>query len=446
MRVCCLLLTLLVLPPAAAMATTTASPIEHVIIIMQENRSFDHYFGTYPGANGIPPGYCDPDPKTGNCVVPFHTSNVNSSGGGHGHASMNFDVDNGKMDGFIELEERAHPHKCGDPTVPTCTIDVAAWHDAREIPNYWTYAANFVLQDAMFEPVTAYSLPAHLFLVSEWSAYCTTANEPSSCSNYLANFPWSGSQQPTLPFAWTDLTYLFHNAGVSWGYHFVTGQEPDCLDGDSLSCTPGVMTSSTQSYWSPLANFDTVKANGETGNVQSVANYYAAASMPGCGLPAVSWVVPASSMSEHPPHSIADGQAYVTSLVNAVMSGDCWASSAIFVTWDDWGGFFDHVMPPHVDENGYGFRVPGLTISPYAIRGLIDHQTLSFDAYVKFIEDLFLNGQRLDPTTDGRADPRPAVRENNRILGDLATEFDFNQTPLPPLLLPEYPPPGPASR
>ena len=102
-------------------------------------------------------------------------------------------------------------------------------------------------------------------------------------------------------------------------------------------------------------------------------------------------------------------------------------------------------MPPKVDQNGYGLRVPGLTISPWVKAGTIDHQTLSFDAYLKLIEDLSLNGQRLDPTTDGRPDRRPIVRENVSILGNLLTEFDFSQQPLPKLVLPERPSPGPAS-
>jgi phospholipase C len=99
-----------------------------------------------------------------------------------------------------------------------------------------------------------------------------------------------------------------------------------------------------------------------------------------------------------------------------------------------------------VDENGYGLRVPGIVISPYAKQGFIDHQTLSHDAYVKLIEDIFINGQRLDPTTDGRPDPRPDVRENVSILGDLLSDFDFSQSPLPPLTLPIHPTSGPASQ
>ncbi|MBV9041302.1 MAG: phospholipase, partial [Acidimicrobiia bacterium] len=134
-----------------------------------------------------------------------------------------------------------------------------------------------------------------------------------------------------------------------------------------------------------------------------------------------------------------------TSLVNALMRSPDWSSTAIFLSWDDWGGFYDHVVPPTVDENGYGLRVPGLVISPYARAGFIDHQTLSFDAYAKFIEDDFLGGQRLDPRTDGRPDPRPSVRETAKLLGDLSADFDFNQAPRPPVLLSVHPSPGPAS-
>src|SRR5262249_32313733 len=148
-------------------------------------------------------------------------------------------------------------------------------------------------------------------------------------------------------------------------------------------------------------------------------------------LPTVSWVVPDQVHSEHPTALVSTGQAYVTGLINAVMDGPNWPDTAIFVSWDDWGGFYDHLNPPVGDENGYGLRVPGLVISPYARQGYIDHQVLSFDAYLKFIEDLFLDGQRLDPQTDGRPDPRPDVREVAPQLGDLTQDFDFSQAPRP---------------
>src|SRR5262249_14817308 len=139
--------------------------------------------------------------------------------------------------------------------------------------------------------------------------------------------------------------------------------------------------------------------------------------------------------SDHPGASLRKGQAWVAGIVNAVMRSKDWSSSAIFLAWDDWGGFYDHVPPPRVDRNGYGLRGPGLLISPYARRGYVDHQTLSFDAYLKFIEDVFLRGRRIDPRTDGRPDLRPDVRERVKRLGDLAKEFDFSRPPQRPLLL-----------
>jgi phospholipase C len=157
-------------------------------------------------------------------------------------------------------------------------------------------------------------------------------------------------------------------------------------------------------------------------------------------LPSVSWITPAQAVSDHPPALLTAGQAYVTGLINTIMRSPDWDSTAIFLAWDDFGGFYDHVKPPAVDAQGYGFRVPGLVISPYAKKGFVDHQILSFDAYLKFIEDDFLHGQPIDPRTDGRPDPRPDVREKEKILGNLESDFDFDQKPRPPVILPLHPP------
>jgi phospholipase C len=150
-------------------------------------------------------------------------------------------------------------------------------------------------------------------------------------------------------------------------------------------------------------------------------------------------------VSEHPPGLVSAGQTYVTGLINAIMQGPDWDSTAIFLSWDDWGGFYDHVVPPAVDQNGLGLRVPGIVISPYAKQGYVDHQLLSHDTYTRFIEDDFLGGRRLDPATDGRPDLRPDVREASPQLGDLSADFNFAQPPRPPEVLPVHPTPGPAS-
>src|SRR5262249_31617405 len=129
-------------------------------------------------------------------------------------------------------------------------------------------------------------------------------------------------------------------------------------------------------------------------------------------------------------------------IINAVMRSRDWGSSAIFLSWDDWGGFYDHVDPlrRQLDGLGYGIRVPALVISPYAKKGLIDSQTLSFDAYLKFIENDFMGGARLDPATDGRPDSRSDVRESAPFLGNLASDFNFHQAPRPPFILSPCPP------
>jgi phospholipase C len=406
--------------------------IQHVIVIMQENRSFDHYFGTYPGAEGIPmqngvPTVCSPDPATGQCVKPYHDPADLNTGGPHGEQHAIADIDGGKMDGFVAQAERGTKKR---------RTDVMGYHDAREIPNYWAYAQNFVLQDHMFEPNASWSLPAHLFMVSEWSAKCATS-APSSCVNALQN-PGSppdfkNPRRIAPDYAWTDLTYLLHKQRVSWRYYVFNGTEPDCAD-DEATCAPVAQNARTPGIWNPLPWFDTVKQDGQLQNITSLTNYFAAAKAG--KLPAVAWINPTGSVSEHPPGLVSSGEKYVTKLVNAAMRGPEWKSTAIFLAWDDWGGFYDHVVPPRVDENGYGLRVPGIVISPYARKGLVDHQTLSFDAYVKFIEDDFLYGRRLDPKTDGRPDPRPTVRERAPQLGNLVRDFDFSQQPRRPLLLP----------
>jgi phospholipase C len=428
-----------------------ADKLKHIVVIMQENRSFDSYFGTYPGADGIPAGVCVPDPATGGCDKPFHDPADVNRGGPHGQANATADIAGGAMNGFVSQvgPKRAGCQAPDDPScVPGGAPDVMGWHDAREIPNYWALAQHFTLQDHMFEPNASWSLPEHLFMVSEWSAHCTTPGDPASCANALQNpgsppdFKKGGGKTPD--YAWTDLTYLLYRAHVSWGYYVVNGTEPDCENDGDTTCAPVKQNAKTPGIWNPLPYFDTVKADGQLGNIQSVDKFAAAATAG--TLPSVSWVVPSNDVSEHPPASIAAGQAYVTSLVDAVMKGPDWDSTAIFLAWDDWGGFYDHVAPPSVDQNGYGLRVPGLVISPYAKAGAIDHQVLSFDAYDKLIEDLFLQGQRLDPRTDGRPDPRPDVRENAPQLGDLLSDFDFSRPPLAPLVLPEHPAPGAASR
>src|SRR5258708_8526271 len=264
----------------------------------------------------------------------------------------------------------------------------------------------------MFEPNASWSLPEHLFMVSEWSANCTS-DDPASCVNALQSpgappdFHHPVVPGPAPHYAWTDLTYLLHNHGVSWAYYVATGLEPDTADDDEMATPRRLQNSRTPGIWNPLPFFATVRQDGELGNVKDLREFFVAAQSG--TLPAVSWICPSSRVSEHPPSLVSVGQSYVTSLINAVMQGPDWSSTSIFLARYDWGGFYDHVVPPRVDRNGYGLRVPGVVISPYARAGFIDHQALRFDADVEFIEDDFPRGARLDPATDGRPDPPPTV-------------------------------------
>jgi phospholipase C len=398
-----------------------AAAIQHVIVIVQEDRSFDSYFGTYPGADGIPmangrPTVCLPDPKSAKCARPFHSNSDRNGGGPNSPRAATIDVNRGRMNGFVAAVRDSNP--CGGNTRVACTpaagLDVLGYHDQREVPNYWAYAKHFVLQDRMFEPVASSSLAAHLSLVSGWSG------------------PPTASQPPR--YGWTDLTDLLYGAGIDWRYYVSEGTPPVCNDPAQLTCSAQPSAEATPNAWNPLSFFDTVKNNGQLGNIETVDHYLQAA---GDGtLPEVAWIVPNRQFSEGPHASVTAGMKYVTRLVNAAMLGPDWDNTAIFVTWDDWGGFYDHVAPPRVDKLGLGLRVPALVISPWARPGHIDHQTLSFDAYAKFIEDVFLGGARLDPKTDGRPDARPTVRDASPAVGDLLNDFDFTQIPRAPLILP----------
>jgi phospholipase C len=417
--------------------------LQHLIFIVQENRSFDHYFGTFPGADGIPmrngvPTVCLPDPVLGRCSRPYHDTSQVDLGGPHALPQSIHDVAGGKMNGFVEtVVNSPNPcandrfaAKCRPLTGPQRQPDVLGYHTASDIPNYWAYARHFLLQDHMFAPADSWTLPAHLFLYSGWAATCKSPRKPMSCESDLVQARTlsklrHGVSKPV--YAWTDITYLLQRAGVSWAAYV----------GDQVCTDPpcGGKTGPPPAQ-NVLPGFTTVIDNDQVGNVRDHAAYFDAAA--NGTLPSVAWVTPGrGGISEHPGTGapMSEGMAYVTKVVNAAMRGPDWDSTAIFLTWDDWGGFYDHVEPPTVDENGYGIRVPALVISPWVRAGPVDHQVLSFDAYLKLIEDRFLDGQRLDPKTDGRPDSRPTVREEVDILGDLRKDFDFDREPLPPLIL-----------
>lgn len=452
----------------SAQLTLARQKIKHVIIIMQENHSFDTYFGTFPGADGIPAGTCVPvniTDATAGCITPFHNTATIEAAGPHTPSAFVTDFDKGKMDGFVYQQLKAYtPYipACANPTLTNCVPgragarihDVVGYHTAAEIPNYWTYAQTFTLQDRLFESVASWSYPAHVSLVSNWVAKCTSAS-PLSCA-WATDLALADTN-----FSWTYLPYLLDKSGVSWKYYLAEGDEPDCSNG-AITCAPKVQNSKVPGIWNPIPAFtlftESVTANPLYKSHVTPVDSFLVDVRDG-QLPAVSWLAPNQDVSEHNPSDIVNGMNYVTTLVNAVAQSRYAADTAIFISWDDWGGFYDHVPPPILTTGyksgklvtfGWGFRVPGLVISPYAKPKNIDHQYLSFDNYNRFIEDIFLNGARIDPATDGRPDSRPFVTEGTTQVkdsitgaaipvGDLLNDFNFSQIPLKIPVLPLKP-------
>jgi phospholipase C len=392
-------------PPAAPPGL---NKIEHFVFIMQENRSFDSYFGTYPGADGIPSGISFIDPHDGTIVAPFHDTNDINRGGPHDWDNAQADINGGKMDGFLAESYKArnpngtlfNPNEASGKNPK----DVMGYHDYHEIPNYWDYAELYVLQDRMFESVASYSLPAHLYMLAAQSGGYVNARIQRRPTTY--NFP--------------EITELLTSGKIDWKYYVTSGTEPDTEDAHVVgSESQQEQDPDKYTLWNPLPAFPKVQDDPtQRGRLQDTAQFYKDAA--DGNLPQVSWVIPSGAVSEHPPESVHKGMEYVTGLVNAVMQGPDWNTTAIFISWDDWGGFYDHVPPPQVDQYGYGIRVPGLVISPYAKQGYIDHNTYSFESWLRIVEERF----GVVPMT-----------ARDAFAADMIEAFDFNQSPRPPVIL-----------
>lgn len=405
------------MPPATVTVTTGPPPpgipaglekIEHFVFIMQENRSFDHYFGTYPGVDGLPLGVSFVDPIDGTSVSPYHDPNDINLGGPHSWDNAQADIDNGKMDGFLVQAYKGYD-STGTPFVPGTEPghnpkDVMSYHDYHEIPNYWNYARLYVLQDRMFESVASYSLPAHLYMLAAQSGGYVASAGQTKPSTY--NFP--------------EITELLSSGAITWKYYVTSGTQPDTEDGHVVGSSSAQQQDPDKyTLWNPLPAFPIVQNDpAQRARLQDVSQFYIDASVG--NLSQVSWVIPSSPVSEHPPSGVKEGMAYVTGLVNSVMQGPNWNSSAIFISWDDWGGFYDHVPPPAVDQYGYGIRVPGLVISPYAKQNFVDHNTYSFESWLRIVEERF----GVQPMTARDTDA-----------ADMLSAFDFTQRPRAPIIL-----------
>ncbi len=422
-----------------ALLTVAKQKIKHVIVIMQENRTFDNYFGTYPGCDNLERvGLIAENPTRFKLNATVKGETVYGHENTHAEtelASGNIETARNilKQDGFISANSGLNTTQC------------FAYHDSSQIPNYWTMAKYFVLQDRMFQPAKSYSLPSHLYMVSGWSANCSSTPYVTEIRNIANGQVPTGETQKFNPFPvtkpgaalepneqryrWNNIADLLTSKSVDWGYFLGENFKTSCTSCDA-NCFNG--TDPVWTYFNVMKWFQGVDKAKSQRKVWVSSTTDGTTFMRGLRnntLPAVNWIVPGFLASEHSGSiggtqaNLKTGHNYVTSIVKMIMQyPDIWKECAIFISWDDWGGYYDHVVPPRVDNYGYGPRVPGLMISPYAKSGLVDHQPLSHDAYLKFIEDLFCNGERISA-----GDNRPTVREDSPFLGDLLFEFDFNQ-------------------
>ena len=358
-------------------------------------------------STGIPPGVSFKDPHDGTTVTPYHDTSDINLGGPHGWDNAQADIDNGKMDGFLS-EAYKGITATGNPINPSEVAghnpkDVMGWHDYHEIPNYWNYAELYVLQDHMFESVASYSLPAHLYMLAAQSGGYTGYKQA----------------QPTT-YNFPEITELLTSGKIDWKYYVTSGKLPDTEDAHVV----GTQSQEEQdpdkyTFWNPLPAFPKVQDDPtQRSRLQGTSQFYKDAA--DGNLPQVSWIIPSDAVSEHPPAGVREGMAYVTELINTIMQGPDWNSTAIFLSWDDWGGFYDHVPPPQIDQYGLGIRVPGLVISPYSKEGYIDHNIYSFESWLKIVEERF----GVNPMT---------ARDTNAR--DMIDSFDFTQQPRAPIIL-----------
>ncbi len=362
-----------------AINAVAAAKIKHVFVLMQENHTFDNYFGTFPGADGVL-GECgvpaNPADPSSPLVKPFHLSQLRTPDLHHGEVTSRAAFDNGKMDGFIKAQvNRKLPGNLA-----------LGYYDGRDLPFYWDLARRFVLADRFFSSAQGGSSINHQYWVSGRSS----------------------GQADSIPKTGIDLLTIFDRleaAHVGWKF-YVKNYTPNLNFRNQLPNDPR----DAQLAWVPLLTMPRfIDDPARRARLADLADLYV--DLAKGDAPAVSYIIQGGT-SEHPPGQIVNGEIATVAIISAIMRSPLWESSAIILTWDDWGGWFDHVAPPQVDRDGYGFRVPALIISPYARRGLIFHETADFTSILKFIERL----HGLAPLT-----------ARDEQANDLMTAFDFLQ-------------------
>jgi phospholipase C len=372
--------------------------IQHIVFIVKENRSFNNYFGTFPGATGATSG-----PVSNGSTITLNHTPDRVRDLGHGWNDALTAINGGKMNQFDLV---AYGNINGD------YMSMSQMYQS-DIPNYWSYAQTYTLSDMTFSSLHGGSFPNHMYTIAadNFSATSNPSNPGHPKYGYWGCDAPVGSTVTLTTTAGKNSTVFpcFDNqtlgdslttAGVSWKYYAPTensaGYEWNAMDAINHIRNTSVWSTNVVSY----SKFNTDASNGN--------------------LPAVSWLVPYTAVSEHPPASTCGGENWTVDALNAIMQGPDWATTAVFITWDDFGGFYDPVAPANADFYGYGSRVPMLIISPYSNGGKVIHTVYEFSSVLKFIETRF----NLSSLTLRDADA-----------SDMTDSFNFTQTPLPALIL-----------
>lgn len=392
----------IMLVPTASGAQEREVPIDTLVVVMQEDRTFDNYFGTYEGANGWPDGFQmprDPDDLSLGFVEPHKLAETRTVSLPHSEKAMRAAYNDGKMDSFVKSSE-----EFGTPDGALAL----GYYDYNDIPFYWQLADEFVLADNWFSSVMGPSFPNHLYLFAG-TRYAKTAVDSEGAPLRYDSIPAEGLDVDTI-FDRLD------EAGISWKV-YIQGYSEDVTYQNS-EARAGLHPQASQLVWVPLVGIPRFVQNPKlNANLVPLAEYFEDARSG--ELPAVSFITP-SGLSEHPPGDLRLGHFFATDLLEALMLSEHWESSAYVLTWDEWGGFADHVAPPQVDEDGYGLRVPGLIVSPYAKPGYVDSTVYDHTSVLATIEDWW----DLEP-----------LAERDANANTFANAFDFTQEPRPPLVL-----------
>jgi phospholipase C len=382
----------------AAVAAPSNSPIQHIVILIRENHTYDNLFGRFPGGDGTTTGRLASD-----AVVSLsHTPDRIPLDLTHTGDAAQVAMAGGQMDGFSQL-----------PNAIQAGRDIAlSQYRPSDIPSLWAYAQHFTLDDHFFSTVAGPSFPNHLALVAGTSNGVADDPVPNRHGDWGCDASSPGRVETIDPrtlkhhliqacFALRTLPDELQSHRISWAYYM---PHP----------------SGRASVWNIVASDDRTQVHQHL-----LPESRFTQDMQTGRLPAVSWVVTSPRYDTGPTSDIRVGETHLVRQLNVLMKSPLWSSTVVFLTWDDFGGFYDHVAPPHVNALSFGPRVPTIVISPYARAHYVDHTTYDFTSISRFIEDRY---------------GLPRLSWYDRHATSIQASLDLNQQPLPPLILPQQPP------